>query len=155
RRRSSDMFGFIFGTACIVGLAVMAARGRRHGFRGHGGFRRWGMYSVFERLGTTPAQEKAILGAIDGLRERARNVASDVRGARKDVASAIRGDSFDETTFASLFDGHLDAVGTLRDEFAKVAALIHETLTDAQRRRLAELIESGPRWGHHRGRGHC
>lgn len=147
------MFGFILGSACIVGLAVMAARGHRNGSRGHGRFRRWGMYSVFERLGTTPAQEKAILGAVDSLRERARNVAADVRGSRKDVASALRGDAFDEHTFASLFDGHLDAVGTLRDEFAKTAALIHETLTDNQRRRLAELIESGPRWGFRPG--HC
>jgi hypothetical protein len=147
------MFGFIFGSACVVGLAVMAARGRRHRFHRHGGFRRWGFYSVFERLETTPAQEKAILGVIDSLRDKARTFASDVRGARKDVASALRGDSFDERGFAAIFDGHLGAVEALRDEVAKAAAVIHETLTDNQRRRLAEILESGPRWGH--GYGHC
>ena len=154
------MFGFIFGTACLVGLAVVAARGRRHrGFRRHGGFRRWGTYWVFERLETTPAQEKAILGVIDSLREKARDFATNARGARKDVASAFRGDAFDESAFAALFDGHLGAMGNLRDEFAKAASLIHETLTDTQRRRLAEILESGPRWGwgygHSHGHGHC
>jgi hypothetical protein len=150
------MFGFIFGTACLVGLAVVAARGRRHrGFRRHGGFRRWGTYWVFERLETTPAQEKAILGAIDSLREKARDFATNARGARKDVAEAIRGDAFDESAFAALFDGHLGAIGNLRDEFAKAAALIHETLTDTQRRRLAEILESRPRWGYGHAHGHC
>lgn len=147
------MFGFIFGTACVVGLAVMATRGRRHGFRRHGGFRRWGFYSVFERLETTPAQEKAILNVVDSLRDKARRFVSDVRGARKDVASALRGDTFDEHAFAAIFDGHIGAVEALRDEFAKSAAVIHDTLTDTQRRRLAEIVESGPRFGH--GYGHC
>jgi hypothetical protein len=153
------MFGFIFGTACLVGLAVVAARGRRgRGFRRHGGFRRWGTYWVFERLETTPAQEKAILGVIDSLREKARDFATSARDSRKDVASAFRGSAFDESAFAALFDGHLGAIGDLRDEFAKAASLIHETLTDNQRRRLAEILESGPRWGWgygHHGHGHC
>jgi len=157
------MFGFIFGAACVAGLAFMAASGgghgfhhhgfRRHGFRRHGGFRRWGLYSIFERLETTPGQEKAILNVVDSLRDKARNFAADARGARKDVASALRGDTFDEHGFAAIFDGQLGAVETLRDEFAKAAAVIHETLTDDQRRRLAELIESGPRWAH--GYGRC
>ena len=152
------MFGFIFGTACLAGLAFMAGRRRRHwhgyghghGSR-HGGFRRWGMYAIFSRLGTTPGQEKAILGAIDALRDKAKGFATNARETRKDVASALRGDTFDEHSFASLFDGHLGAAGELRDEFAKTASLIHETLTDSQRRRLAELIESGPRWAY----GNC
>jgi hypothetical protein len=149
------MFGFIFGTACLVGLAVVAARGRRHrGFHRHGGFRRWGTYWVFERLETTPAQEKAILGVIDSLREKARDFGTKAKDARKDVASAFRETTFDESTFASLFDGHLGAIGDLRDEFAKAASLIHETLTDTQRRRLAEILESGPRWGWGYGHGH-
>lgn len=147
------MFGFIFGTVCVAGLAFMAARGHRHhGFRRHGfhgrGFRRWGMYSVFERLETTPAQEKAILGVIETLRDKGRSFASDARASRKDVASALRGDAFDEQAFAALFDAHIGAIGGLRDEFAKAVGLIHETLTDSQRRRLAEILESGPRWGY-------
>jgi hypothetical protein len=37
------MFGFIIGSACVVGLTMMAARGRRHGFHhGHFGHRRHG-----------------------------------------------------------------------------------------------------------------
>jgi hypothetical protein len=111
------------------------------------------MYYVFERLETTPAQEKAILGVIDSLREKAKGFASNARGARKDVASALRGETFDERGFASLFDDHFSAAEGLRDEFAKAASLIHETLTDTQRRRLAELIESGPHWGHRHA--HC
>jgi uncharacterized membrane protein len=112
---------------------------------------------VFERLETTPAQEKAILGVIDSLREKARDIAERARGTRKDVANAFRGDTFDDDAFASLFDGHLGAVGDLRDEFAKAASLIHETLTDTQRRRLAEILESGGHWGWAYGHrhGHC
>jgi hypothetical protein len=97
------MFGFIFGTACLAGLAFVAARGRRRGFHRHGGGRwgRWGTYWVFERLETTPAQEKAILGVIDSLRQKARDFASSARDARKDVASAFRAHSPHSSTAIS------------------------------------------------------
>ncbi|HEX4477215.1 MAG TPA: periplasmic heavy metal sensor [Polyangiaceae bacterium] len=155
------MFGFFVGTVSLIGLAAMAFRGRRHRYahgmhgmhRGmrygmHRGFRRRALYYVLERLDTTPGQEKAILEAIDGFTERARAAADDARETRKDVAEAFRADAFDRGSFAALFDVHVDAATALRDEFAKTVATIHEILNERQRQRLADLLETGPRFAY-------
>jgi Heavy-metal resistance len=151
------MFGFFFGTACVAALAFIGARGRRyrhghfHGhFRGHRGrgFRRWGLRRMFDRLDTAPGQEKTILNAIDDLTEQARNAIEDQAETGKRVAGALREEHLDERTFAAIFDEPLSRLGTLRDDFAKAVSTVHETLTPAQRGRLADLVESGvTRWG--------
>lgn len=154
------MFGPIFGAACVVGLGIMFARRRRHwrgghghGFGGHGGhghgfggrrgWRRFGLRAVLERLDTTPGQEKAILGAIDDLRDHAMTAREGLRETRQDVANALREETLDSHAFASLFDRHLAELEALRDDAARAASTIHEALTAKQRARLADLVESG------------
>jgi len=69
------MFGFIVGAACLFGL-VRVLRHARHGHFGHhgpfgrfrGGFGpRMMLRGLFERLDTTPGQEKVIAAAIAGF----------------------------------------------------------------------------------------
>jgi len=149
------MFGFIIGSACVVGLAMMAARGRRHGFHhgfhhGHrrrGGFGKRALYHLFDRLDTTPGQEKAILAAIDDFRDRARDARGDLRDVRKRVAEAMRAEHFDEPAFAAIFDEPLHRLSTLRDDMSKTVAGIHETLTPKQREYVSDVVESNTRWG--------
>jgi Spy/CpxP family protein refolding chaperone len=149
------MFGFIIGSACVVGLAMMAARGRRHGFHhefhhGHrrrGGFGKRALYHLFDRLDTTPGQEKAILAAIDDFRGRARDARGDLRDVRKRVAEAMRAEHFDEPAFAAIFDEPLHRLSTLRDDMSKTVAGIHETLTPKQREYVSDVVESNTRWG--------
>jgi Spy/CpxP family protein refolding chaperone len=161
------MFGFLIGSACVAGLAMMASRHRhglhRHGFGGHGchghggpfgrhghggGFGRRLLYRVLDRLDTSPGQDKAILAAIDDLRDSARSARRDLPDIRKQVADALRADSFDEGAFTAIFDEPIGRLNTLRDELTKTAATIHETLTPKQRERLHDLVQSSTRWGY-------
>ncbi len=78
------MFGFVLGTACLIGLVWVVRGPRRLGSRygwdsrrardegerrGFGGraFVRW----LFERLDTTPGQERVIRAAVDDLMDSA------------------------------------------------------------------------------------
>lgn len=145
------MFGPIFGVACVIGLGILFARRHRH-WRGHAfggrhgyrrGWRRFALRSVLERLDTTPGQEKAILGAIDDLRGRARAAREGLGETRRSVAAALREETLDERAFAGLFDRHLSQLESLRDDAAHAASTIHGALAPKQRARLADLVESG------------
>jgi len=172
------MFGFLIGSACVAGLAMMAARGRaygchgggcgyrgfgRHGFGHHGsghhgfgggfgprmgGFGRRMLYRILDRLDTSPGQDKAILGALDDLRDAARSARRDLPDFRGKVAEAMRAEAFDEQSFTAIFDEPLTRLNQLRDEVTKTAGVIHETLTPKQRERLSDLIASSTRWGY-------
>ncbi|HEX9622572.1 MAG TPA: periplasmic heavy metal sensor [Polyangiaceae bacterium] len=134
------MFGFLFGTACLVGLALVIARGRRHGrFR-----YRFGLGHVLERLDTTPGQEKVIRTALDELHEQAREVRGELKETRRDLAQALRGETLDVALVHDVFRRHDDSLGKLRQGGLGAFGRIHETLDERQRRTLADLIESGP-----------
>ena len=79
------MFGFLFGAACLGGLAALLFRRNHHHHgtcgHGHGGRFHRGrhfLYAAFERLDTTPGQEKAVTAAIDeftyGLADRGASI---------------------------------------------------------------------------------
>lgn len=155
------MFGIFIGTACLIGLAVALRRGRygyghgcgpgggdwgRHG--GRFGFGRRGLYRIFQRLETTPGQEKVILAALSDLKEHAKDARAEMRGTANDVAEAFRAEDFDEEAFAGLFDAHLTRLEALRNEFAKTVHKVHEVLAPEQRDRLADFLESRARFAH-------
>src|ERR1700716_2737094 len=100
------MFGFFLGTICLIAL-IGVIRGRwwgggwhgpaywryggygRYSHHGRGGGRnwRWGMLrNVFERLDTTPGQEKAILAAAADLREPGERARGDLRQSLTEIA---------------------------------------------------------------------
>ena len=143
------MFGFIIGTACLVGLVAVVLRGHRHA--GHGGLRRYGkrmaLRRLFERLDTTPGQEKAIVEAVDQFTESAHEVRSELKGSRTDVASALRDDHFDRGRVEELVTRHEPKVRGLTDEVATLLAKVHDVLDERQRGRLADWVESGPHCG--------
>ena len=101
------MFGFLFGTLCLIALIVLVRRGRwghghgcgygrgrwRHGPGGFGS--RWLVRGLFERLGTTPGQEKAVVAAMDELREALGGQKVEWNLSRKDLAQALRVERFD------------------------------------------------------------
>ena len=150
------MFGFLLGTACLVGLIWVLKGPRRHGAcgafggrgfrdhdqqRGFGGraFQRW----LFERLDTTPGQERVIRAAVDDLIDQAHAARREVDASRKDVARAMRGDAFDAEAMGEAFAKHDSAMDGLRKAAVESLARTHEALDEGQRQRLAELIESG------------
>jgi hypothetical protein len=128
--------------------------GRHHGEYGDhggdwGGGGGWGGPSVFlrmlfQRLETTPGQEKVIVAAYEEMRDAARTARGEIRTSRTDVAKAMRSESIDEVLFGEMFARHDTALETLRKAALGAVAKVHDALDEKQRARLADLIESGP-----------
>ena len=119
--------------------------------RGRGFF---GLRAIFSRLETTPGQEKAIKAAFEELRTKARAVKEDARGMRGDLASALRGESLDAETLGTVASRASGAVDAVRDAAIGAVLKVHEVLDERQRGIVADLLESGPRFGRGwRGRG--
>jgi hypothetical protein len=105
------------------------------------------LYHLFERLDTTPGQEKVIREAVEEFRDTIVGSRKEVGLSRDDVSKAIRGESFDETVMGDMFARHDDRLRELQKAFVGAMARIHEALDDSQRKRLADLLLSGPRLG--------
>src|SRR5580692_2500158 len=64
----------------------------------------WGGPSVFlrmlfQRLETTPGQEKVIVAAYEEMREAGQKARGEIKASRADVAKAMRSESIDEVLF--------------------------------------------------------
>ena len=145
------MFGFLVGTASLVGLVWVLSHGRyRHGYgHAHCCYPRGPhhLYGVLARLDTTPGQEKVIRSAVedfvDSLRERGRLL----RQSAEDIGRAVRGEQLDEALLGDIFARHDRLLAELRRDAVAALGRVHETLDEGQRRKLARLIESHGGWG--------
>jgi hypothetical protein len=122
-----------------------------HGHHGHGGEQGWRGGSsrgwlrfLFERLDTSPGQEKEIAAAVDEMIAKGRELQGEGKASRNDVAKVLRGE-FDENALGELFARHDDRLRELQKAFAGALGRIHTALEPEQRAKLAELIESNPR----------
>jgi Spy/CpxP family protein refolding chaperone len=156
------MFGFLIGTASLIGLIYVLRGGacgrgfHSHGFghhRHHRGFGRWGwgrgywLGSLFERLDPTREQEREIRSALDELFDAGRAFRNDVFDTRADVARAMRAEAFDETLMGDVLSRHDDALDKLKKAMVGSLAKVHAVLDSRQRAHLADFIESGSRRG--------
>lgn len=170
------MLGFLFGTACLIGL-FKVARGSCHGYGGGGrcgpggfggpfaGWRRGGprsrgfgprffLRAIFERLETTPGQEKVIVQAADELRDTFGKAKTELRGTRADFARVFRGDVVDEAALSDIFVKHDTVISATRRSAVEAVRKAHEALTEEQRSQVADFIERGRdgwgrgEWGH-------
>jgi Spy/CpxP family protein refolding chaperone len=152
------MFGFFVGFACLYGL-VRVLRGNR-GYCGGGSWRSrrgWGrkrgdkhhffLRRMFERLDTTPGQEKEIKRAVDEVMDAARALKDDLGDTREQVGKAFEGESFDVETMADLLTKNDEKLDAARKAIVGALARVHETLDADQRGRLADFLRRGPRWG--------
>lgn len=146
------MFGFIFGTACLLGLTATFARGRHEGHHCRGGrshgFRsgrgRFVLNRLLDRLDTTPGQEKVIREAFDAMMEQLHDARGEFRGTRSDIAHAVRAENLDRGAVEGVFERHDAVIDRVRQNALDAFAKVHETLDERQRRILADMIESGP-----------
>lgn len=153
------MFGFILGTVCLVALVKVVRGGGRWGHRGWGGGegggpRRWMLRRLFERLDTTPGQEKVITEAFDELQEKFRAVKDEMLKGRAVYGKATRGEAFDTESVREQFERQQGTVEDLKKVVLASMQKIHEALTPEQRAVAGDLIEFGPR-GFGRGGGSC
>ena len=144
------MFGFFVGAMSLFGLiAVLRGHGRFGHHRGRGGFRGFGpramLRRVFERLDTTPGQEKVFFEAFGDLRDRAKAARTELVGARSEVAQALRQESFDEVLLGNVLTRLDDAVDSMRKAALDAFGKVHGALDERQRNILADLVESGNR----------
>jgi Spy/CpxP family protein refolding chaperone len=143
--KETTMLGFIFGTVCLIGL-VKVLRG---GHRWHGGRRtgrlgaRWLLRSVFERLDTTPGQEKAIVAALDELRDSRKSVREELRQTREDLGRVVQGGLVDDSSLEETFARHDRLLARLRVAFVEAVKKITEVLDERQRKQVADLLEGG------------
>ena len=99
------------------------------------------------RLEATPEQERVMRDELEQLYEQARGLRRELRLSRDDVATAMRGESFDEEVMGESFARQDEELENLRKAFVGALARIHDVLDDRQRRRLAEgLAQAGPPW---------
>ncbi|WP_394847594.1 periplasmic heavy metal sensor [Pendulispora brunnea] len=113
-----------------------------------GGFGpRFVLRGLFERLQTTPGQEKAIMQALDDLRAAGRGIREEMRGARSEVATAMRGESFDEVALGGATARVEHGIDTMRKAGIDAFAKIHGALDERQRAQLADWLERGPGFG--------
>lgn len=142
------MFGYIFGIACLAGALFSVRRARRYA-SWRGGPGRWSprgpLRHVFERLDTSPGQEKVLVQAAEDVgqaAEKLRGLWGDTRSA---WAQALRGEHFDGASLREQ-DAKQDAlVDELRKTIHASLAKVHEALDPRQRLELADLLERG--WG--------
>lgn len=149
------MFGFLVGTLSLIGLIKVVRHGRGwggHGMRG-GGPRRWMLRRLFERLDTTPGQEKVILEAAEQLEQNGRAARDAFMGGRVDFARAMRGEHFDTEGVNVAFEKQQAAVDAFKKAMLENMQKIHEALTPEQRRVAGDLLENGPRALHGGGCG--
>ena len=159
------MWGFLLGAVCLYGL-VRTMRGGGWAYaHGHGygpwGRRRWGGWRhegfdgpghaggrgplrwLFQRMDTSPGQEKVIAEAAEALRGTMRGWHDDAERMRSDVARSIRGETFDTTALEEAFARAEARLASIRETLRGQAARVHEALDPHQRAELADLLSSG------------
>lgn len=100
---------------------------------------------LFERLQTTPGQERVIAASLQEIRAAFKKAAEEKGKGAKQVAEALRGDDFKTENMAEAF-AHLDSsVELVRDASFSALAKIHEALDERQRKIMADLIGRGGR----------
>lgn len=137
------MFGFLVGTICLVAL-VKVVRGGGHWGHHAGGRRRWMLRYAFERLGTTPGQERVIEEVVDEVERKGRAVREEISKLRADIARSMRGENFDTATAREAMDRQQTLIDELRNAAIAGMQKIHEALDPEQRKRVGDLLEFGP-----------
>ena len=168
------MLGFFLGTIGVISLIHVIRRrhgygycgrvpyaaggcGPGFGYGGHGGRwrfagRRWLLRSLFERLETTPGQEKAIMAALQELRENRAAIFDEMKQTRADLGRVVAGGLVDDSSLEETFARHDRLLAQLRVAFVEALKKITEALDESQRKTLSDVLSrggwfgGGPRW---------
>jgi Spy/CpxP family protein refolding chaperone len=116
---------------------------RGGGFRSRGFGPRFFLRAIFERLDTTPGQEKVILQATDELKAAFGGAKEKLRDTRQDFARVFRGELVDEAALSDIFVKHDTVISETRRSAVEAVRKAHEALTEEQRAKVADFIERG------------
>ncbi len=168
------MFGFFFGTLCLLGLVGVTRRmmwggyyGPRHGYGGHGwhgwhgrrggrhgrgGFPSEGVGRAFtevikRRLQIDDDQEGIVDHAFADIRKSASELKDELAATRTGIADAFRGETVDEAALASAFARHDDAVSRARRDVVSSLKQVHAVLDADQRAKAADWMAATEKGG--------
>ncbi len=99
---------------------------------------------VYERLETTPGQERVIAEAVREMRENGGKSFETLRASREDIARAMKTENFDETALGESIARQDEALESLRKTAIGALARVHAALEPKQREILADMIARGP-----------
>jgi uncharacterized membrane protein len=102
------------------------------------------MYHVFERLDTSPGQEKAIRSALSELFGKLAELRPSVRTLRSEIARAMGSETFSPSEVQAAFEQRSGALGEAQGALTLALGKIHEALDPDQRKRLSQLLDGGP-----------
>ena len=147
------MFGMVIGTLSLYGLIRMLRKGRGCGHRGFHGRHRRGrdggfLWHLFDRLDTSPGQEKEIRKAVREFREEAWGLRGQWGATRSAAVDSFGEDLFDEGPLDALFVEQDQKIAEVREALKKTLHRVHDALDDEQRAELASWLK---RWGTGRG----
>jgi hypothetical protein len=164
RRGRCGHGGYGYGGGCGRGRWDGDEGGHGRGPWGRHGGGRWGggrwdegagmrfmLRPLFERLATTPGQERVILEAADALRARVAASKDALRATAGDAAKAFRGERFDEGVMGESFARQDEALEATQKAVFEALQKVHDALDEKQRRDFADHIErftgAAGRWG--------
>ncbi|TPV93172.1 MAG: periplasmic heavy metal sensor [Myxococcales bacterium FL481] len=105
---------------------------------------RW-LDGFLDHLDVTPEQGKVIRREAGEIVDQLRDLKGEMRGARSDIARALRGDSFDETVMGESFARQDESIRRAREQLVAGLARVHDALEPHQRERFADLLDRGLR----------
>lgn len=96
---------------------------------------------VYERLGTSPAQETVLADAAEAVTASFDSLRGEWPQSRGDLARALRGEVFDVDAMRGVFSRHDERIKVLREVLLTQGARVHEVLDGRQRAALADFLE--------------
>ena len=156
------MFGFLFGTLCLMGLFALKMtayrhhhyRHRHHRGRGRGRGRGEGRRAWWARAGGEMLKRRLDLDEDQGdiadhamadVRRSVKEFVDNLRDSRGELAEVMRDESFDDARLEVVFDRLDEELKRTRREVVSAVKQVHAVLDDDQRGRAAEWM-SGARW---------
>jgi len=141
------MFGFVIGTVCLVLLVGTLRRRhwRHHGHPGGGFGPRALLWRLLRRIDATPAQEEVFRDEAALLRETVRGLRGEMKASGKELALALREETFDRQKLESIYRKQDELLASLREQLSTSLGRLHSTLDARQRNEIADLLERGGR----------
>ena len=148
------MLGFFIGLASLFGLVHVLRRdyGHHPQHHHHGGCgprgrhrrgrrfgKRW-MRGLFERLDTTPGQEKVIRQALEDVMDEAGRARRAVPTMRSSIGAAFGSETLEESALEEAMAPADEGLARVRESLKGALGRIHEVLDDQQRQTLARWL---------------
>lgn len=155
------MFGFFFGTLCLLGLVAVTRGPRHHGCghhkdgrrNHHRGRRRSGerfgraASEVFKRkLGIDEDQEDLIDHALDDLHGSVRGLRTSMKASKSDFVAAFSGEEVDDAALAALFEAQDQDLKWFRREAVSALKQVHAVLDPEQRQQATSWLGRAGGW---------